>query len=118
MATGPNKKGQQQTIIILPDVYQKHTSGDSKANVAGQPTKETPKAAEQQQPSEKTASTGKTFPVTMDTPPDLGGGGGGGGGAAGGEFIFPDLSTLSKLYSIAFHVRRMKFLHSLLNSLR
>ena len=100
IAAGPNKKGQQQTIIILPEMYQKHATGDSKTSISEHSVKEAEaQSTVQQQPqstNSKVSSTEKTFPVTMDTPPAVGGGGGGG---AAGEFIFPDLSTLSELIS-------------------
>ena len=96
IAAGPNKKGQQQTIIVLPDIYQRHTSGGSKDTIEEESTKESGAKSIAQQnlpsPETKTSSAEKTYPVTMDTPPPATGGGG-----AGGEFIFPDLSTLSEL---------------------
>lgn len=50
---------------------------------------------QQQHSTGKSSANEMTYPVTMDTPPAVGGGGTGGGGATG-EFIFPDISTLSE----------------------
>ena len=79
----------------MPEVYQRHVSGGSKDTIDEQSTKESGAKSIAQQhlpsPETKTSSTEKTYPVTMDAPPPAAGGG------AGGEFIFPDLSTLSEL---------------------
>ena len=100
VATGTNKKGQQQTIVILPEALQKQQVAKATAdkNAPVQPTQRQP-AQQQPQQQEKKPAAEKTYPVTMDEGPPNGaafGGGGGGGGGATGEFVFPDLSTLSK----------------------
>ncbi|XP_065070374.1 uncharacterized protein LOC135695292 isoform X2 [Rhopilema esculentum] len=86
VTAGTNKKGQQQTIIILPDALKKHETEEAKDRSSEFQLKPEPQPAPA---SEKKPAAEKTFPVTMDNVS------GGGGGPPPGEFIFPDMTTLN-----------------------
>ncbi len=82
VATGTNKKGQQQTIIVLPDALRKTVAATAK---------DTSSSSSEPKPPAKE----KTFPVTFpmnSAGAIVGAGGGGGGGGGGGEFEMPAIS--------------------------
>ena len=99
VAAGTNKKGQQQTIIILPDALKKHETEEAKDRSNEFQLKPEPQPAPA---SEKKPAAEKTYPVTMDNVS------GGGGGPPPGEFIFPDMTTLSESESDFYSSKGIK----------